>query len=224
MIVVIDASTTGCSVALVVDHKVLASLTSRKDRSSAENLTLMIGEVLRLGGATYQDLKAVAVAQGPGSYTGLRIAVSTAKGLAYGLSLPLISYGTLPSLCYQVPYADGIDLFCPMIDARRMEVFCGFYNSITVEEVFPVEAVLVDNQSFQSILDSNKVLFLGEGSGKCRDVIHHPNAVFLNTELYPVAEFACKVVSEKFEKGFFEDLVTFEPFYLKEYMFKTKSL
>ena len=222
MIVAIDASTTGCSIALFSDGKVLASVASRKDRSSAENLTLMIGEVLRLGGISYQDLKAVAVAKGPGSYTGLRIAVSTAKGLAYGLNLPLISFGTLPALCYQVPYWSNVDLLCPMIDARRMEVFCGFYNAKTKEEAFPVEAVLVDETSFSEILNSNKVLFLGEGSAKCREVIKHPNAVFLDSEIYPSSDFACKMVTEKFERGEFEDLVTFEPFYLKEYMFKTK--
>jgi tRNA threonylcarbamoyladenosine biosynthesis protein TsaB len=222
MIVAIDASTTGCSVALFNDGKVLASVASRKDRSSAENLTLMIGEVLRLGGVTYQDLQAVAVAKGPGSYTGLRIAVSTAKGLAYGLNLPVISFGTLPALCYQVPFLSNVDLLCPMIDARRMEVFCGFYNPETKEEVSTVEAVLVDETSFAEILNANKVLFLGEGSAKCRDVIKHPNAVFLDTEIYPSADFACKMVTEKFEKEEFEDLVTFEPFYLKEYMFKTK--
>lgn len=222
MIVAIDASTTGCSVALLSDGKVVVSLASRKDRSSAENLTLMIDEVLRLGGISYKDLNAVAVAKGPGSYTGLRIAVSTAKGLAYGLNIPVISFGTLPSLCFQVPFSGDADLFCPMIDARRMEVFCGFYNVNTKEEVIPVEAVLVDETSFAEILSSNKVIFLGEGSHKCRNVIQHPNAIFLDAEVYPSAEFSGGLIYEKYKRGEFENLVKFEPFYLKEYMFKTK--
>lgn len=222
MILAIDASTTGCSVALFKEGKVVFTLASRVDRSSAENLTLMIEQALRFGGAAFGDLKAVAVAKGPGSYTGLRIAVSTAKGLAFGLGIPLISFGTLPALCYQHDFTEGIDLLCPMIDARRMEVFCGFYDAAEKTERVPVEAVLVQPDSFREILDHNRVLFFGEGSTKCREVLTHPNARFAVSVQSPSAEFACKIVSDKWERGEFEDLVTFEPFYLKEYMFKHK--
>jgi len=220
MIIAIDASTTGCSVALFNERKVLISLASRMERSSAENLTLMIEEVLRFGGVEYSDLQAVAVARGPGSYTGLRIAVSTAKGLAFGLDIPLISFGTLPVLCYQQEFTEGIDLLCPMIDARRMEVFCGFYNAADKTEKVPVAAVLVQEDSFREILDRNRVLFFGEGSAKCREVIRHPNARFAASVQSPSAEYACKIVSDKWERRELENLVTFEPFYLKEYMFK----
>lgn len=222
MILAIDASTTGCSVALFKERKVLISLVSRIDRSSAENLTLMIEQALRFGGAAYSDLEAVAVARGPGSYTGLRIAVSTAKGLAFGLDVPLIAYGTLHALCYQQEFTEGIDLLCPMIDARRMEVFCGFYDAGDKTGRGAVEAVLVKEDSFREILDNHKVLFFGEGSAKCKEVLLHPNARFVASVNYPSAEFACKIVSDKQEAGEFEDLVTFEPFYLKEYMFKNK--
>lgn len=220
MIIAIDASTTGCSVALFNERKVLISLASRMERSSAENLTLMIEQVLRFGGVTYSDLQAVAVAKGPGSYTGLRIAVSTAKGLAFGLDIPLISFGTLPALCYRQEFTGGIDLLCPMIDARRMEVFCGFYDAADKTEKVPVAAVLVQGDSFREILDRNRVLFFGEGSAKCREVIQHPNAHFATSVQSPSAESACKIVSDKWERRELEDLVTFEPFYLKEYMFK----
>lgn len=223
MILAIDASTTGCSVALFNDAKVLISLTSRIDRSSAENLTRMIEQVLRFGGAAYTDLKAVAVAKGPGSYTGLRIAVSTAKGLAFGLDIPLISFGTLPALCYQQEFTEGVDLLCPMIDARRMEVFCGFYDAHDLTEKVPVEAVLVQPDSFREILDTHRVLFFGEGSAKCREVLMHPHAHFARSVQPPSAEYACKIVWDKWEKGEWEDLVTFEPFYLKEYMFANKN-
>lgn len=222
MIVAIDASTTGCSVALFKEKKVVVSLQSKIDRTSAENLTLMIKEALKLGGATFEDLKAVAVAKGPGSYTGLRIAVSTAKGLAFGLDLPLISFGTLPALCFQLGYTEGVDLLCPMIDARRMEVFSAFYDAKTKKEVEEVKAVLVDENSFRDILENQKVLFFGEGASKCESVLTHANARFVDKIFYPNAESALEVVSEKFENLDFEDLVTFEPFYLKEYMFKTK--
>lgn len=222
MILAIDASTTGCSVALFQEGKVLFTLASRIDRSSAENLTLMTEQALRFSGGTFGDLKAVAVAKGPGSYTGLRIAISTAKGLAFGLGIPLISFGTLPALCYQQEFTEGIDLLCPMIDARRMEVFCGFYDAREKTEKVPVEAVLVQPDSFREILDQNRVLFFGEGSAKCREVLTHPNARFAASVQSPSAEFACKIVSDKWERGELEDLVTFEPFYLKEYMFKHK--
>lgn len=222
MLLAIDASTTGCSVALFNNRKVLVSLASRIDRSSAENLTLMIEQVLRFGGASYGDLAAVAVAQGPGSYTGLRIAVSTAKGLAFAQDIPLISFGTLPALCYQHEFTEGADLLCPMIDARRMEVFCGFYDAGDKTEQVPVEAVLVQPHSFREILDRNRVLFFGEGSLKCREVLTHPNARFAASVQFPSAEFACTIVSDKWERREWEDLVTFEPFYLKEYMFKSK--
>ncbi len=216
----IDASTTGCSVALFKDKQVVFSLVSRVDRSSAENLTLMIEQVLRFGGVQYADLSAVAVAKGPGSYTGLRIAVSTAKGLALALGVPLISFGTLPALCDRYDFTEGIDLLCPMIDARRMEVFCGFYDAKDKTEKVAVEAVLVTPESFHDILDQHRVLFFGEGSAKCREVLTHPNARFAESVQSPSAEFACRIVGEKWEKQEWEDLVTFEPFYLKEYMFK----
>ncbi|MCD8539855.1 MAG: tRNA (adenosine(37)-N6)-threonylcarbamoyltransferase complex dimerization subunit type 1 TsaB [Leadbetterella sp.] len=222
MILALDASTTGCSVALFKEGEVVFTMASRIDRSSAENLTLMMEQTLRFGGAAFGDLKAVAVAKGPGSYTGLRIAVSTAKGLAFGLGIPLISFGTLPAMCYRQDFTEGIDLLCPMIDARRMEVFCGFYDAREKTEKVPVEAVLVGPDSFAEILEHHRVLFFGEGSAKCREVLTHPNACFAPSVQVPAAEFACKIVSEKWGRREFEDLVTFEPFYLKEYMFKSK--
>ncbi|MFS0490748.1 tRNA (adenosine(37)-N6)-threonylcarbamoyltransferase complex dimerization subunit type 1 TsaB [Leadbetterella byssophila] len=220
MILAIDASTTGCSVAVFLEGKVVVSLESKKDRSAAESLTLMIEKVLDLSACKREDLKAVAVAKGPGSYTGLRIAVSTAKGLAFALGIPLLSYGTLDALCYAIPYVDAVDFLCPMIDARRMEVFCGFYDAKTKALVQDISAELVDENSFSDILSKGKVLFFGEGSAKCKGAILHENSVFLEEVIYPEARTACKMVSEKMEKGEFEDLTSFEPFYLKEYMFK----
>ena len=221
-ILAIDASTTGCSVALFNGPETVFSIASRVGRSSAENLTLMMEQAVRLGGIGFPELAAVAVARGPGSYTGLRIAVSTAKGLAMALNVPLISYGTLPALCYHQEFTEGLDLLCPMIDARRMEVFCGFYDAKYKTEVVPVEAVLVEKDSFFDILEQSRVLFLGEGSPKCRAVITHPNARFATSVRPPSAEFAATLVWDKWQRKEWEDLVTFEPFYLKEYMFKTK--
>jgi tRNA threonylcarbamoyladenosine biosynthesis protein TsaB len=220
MILAIDASTTGCSVAVFNEDKVQVSISSRKDRSAAENLTTMIEQALSLAGTDRKSLRAVAVAKGPGSYTGLRIAVSTAKGLAYALGIPLISFGTLEGLVQAVQYTGGYDFICPMIDARRMEVFCAVFDAKTRTSVRETEALLIDEFSFAEFLDRGKVLFLGEGSEKCKGVIQHPNAYFLDKVLYPEVHTAALLVDRKWQAGDFEDLVSFEPFYLKEYMFK----
>lgn len=223
MILSIDASTTGCSVALVKNGFSPVSLHSKIQHSSAENLTLMIERLMHSAGLAYADLKAIAVAQGPGSYTGLRIAVSTAKGLAYALDLPLIAYATLRAMAYQIKYTAGVDLICSMIDARRMEVYCGFYDAQSKEEYKEVEAVIVDENSFAALLDDKKVLFIGEGSQKCKGVINHSNAFFIEEVIYPEASFSAKIIQQKWETKDFEDLEIFEPFYLKEYLFMTKK-
>ena len=224
MILAIDASTGGCSVALFENRLTTVSINLQVANSSVENLTLMIDKVMQLAKVEYADLKAIAVAKGPGSYTGLRIAVSTAKGLAFGLQIPLISFSTLQAMAYRILNRSGLDLVCPMLDARRMEVYCGFYDVHTRKEIFPVEAVQVTEHSFQEILDHHRVLFIGEGSVKCKEVIQHPNSFFLEEAILPEAQSACLMVSGKFEEKEFEDLVTFEPYYLKEYMFKVKQV
>ncbi|MCP9770341.1 tRNA (adenosine(37)-N6)-threonylcarbamoyltransferase complex dimerization subunit type 1 TsaB [Lacihabitans sp. LS3-19] len=219
----IEASTTGCSVALFENDKLLSAIESRIDRSSAEFLTTLIDQVLMVAKVEKLDLDAIAVAKGPGSYTGLRIAVSTAKGFAFALDKPLLSFGTLDAMCYQVNgYPEGI-LLCPMIDARRMEVFCAFYDGEEKKQKIAVEAVIVEEQSFEDILLNNKVLFFGEGSAKCEDVLKSTNALFLTDPIIPSAAFSGKICNEKYNNGEFEDLTLFEPYYLKEYMFKTKK-
>jgi tRNA threonylcarbamoyladenosine biosynthesis protein TsaB len=222
MILSIDASTTGCSVALFDGDVLISSAESRADRSAAEMLTTLIDDVLKDSNVEKKELLAIAVAKGPGSYTGLRIAVSTAKGLAFALDKPLISYGTLELLAHQV---QGIDetLICPMIDARRMEVYAAFFDSQSKKQVSDVEAIIVDSKSFEEILENNSVLFIGEGSAKCSEVIQHPNAKFLADTLIPAAAFSGKMCYEKYKNSEFEDLTLFEPYYLKEYMFKTKK-
>jgi tRNA threonylcarbamoyladenosine biosynthesis protein TsaB len=223
MILSIDASTTGCSVALFEGQNLVSAAESRIDRSSAELLTTLIEQVLTNAKVAMGDLTAVAVAKGPGSYTGLRIAVSTAKGLAFALDLPIISYGTLELLCHQVFGAMDDALLCPMIDARRMEVYCAFFESQSLKQVSEISATIVDEHSFGEILENNKVLFFGEGSAKCRGVLKSTNAFFDDHTILPTASFSGKICYEKFINNEFEDLTLFEPFYLKEYMFKTKK-
>ena len=222
MILSIDASTTGCSVGLFDGFSLVSSAESRIDRSSAEMLTTLIDNVLKTAKVEKKELHAIAVAKGPGSYTGLRIAVSTAKGLAFALDKPLLSFGTLDLLAHQVFGFSG-DLLCPLIDARRMEVYSAFFDASSRQIASDVEAVVIDSNSFQDILARNKVLFFGEGSAKCEEVIKHPNAQFLHETILPSAVFSGKICYDKYVSGDFEDLTLFEPNYLKEYMFKTKK-
>lgn len=222
MILAIDASTTGCSVAVFDEDQVQVSISSRRERSAAENLTTMIDQALSLAGIGREDLQAIAVAKGPGSYTGLRIAVSTAKGLAYALGVPLISFGTLEALSHAVQQHQAYTFLCPMIDARRMEVFCAVYDGPSLAPCGQTEALLIDEHSLSQYLEQGTVLFLGEGSEKCKGVIQHPNARFLEQVLYPDVQSAAALVWTKWCKEDVEDLVRFEPFYLKEYMFKKR--
>jgi tRNA threonylcarbamoyladenosine biosynthesis protein TsaB len=219
----IDASTTGCSVALFEDFDLLCASEIRLERSSAEYMTILIEQVLFNAKTSFSDLSAIAVAKGPGSYTGLRIAVSTAKGLCFALDKPLLSYNTLEGLAQQIFLADDFDLICPMLDARRMEVYSAFFDAKSKKNVVEVSAEIIDSNSYGELLDKNKILFFGEGSIKCKGIIAHPNASFLRSEIWPQANFAGSLIFEKFKNELFEDLVTFEPFYLKEYMFKTKK-
>jgi tRNA threonylcarbamoyladenosine biosynthesis protein TsaB len=219
----IEASTTGCSVALFDGENLLSSIESRIDRSSAELLTTLVEQVMMIAKIDKHDLDTIAVAKGPGSYTGLRIAVSTAKGLAFSLDKPLLSFGTLDAMCYQVNGYGADTLLCPMIDARRMEVFCAFYDGEEKTQKIDVEAVIVDEESFKDILSNRKVLFFGEGSAKCKDVLRNINAHFVSELIIPSAAFSGKICFDKYQKGQFEDLTLFEPYYLKEYMFKTKK-
>ena len=222
MIISIDASTTGCSVALFDGENLISAAESRIDRSSAEMLTTLIENVLNTSKISKGQITAVAVAKGPGSYTGLRIAVSTAKGLAFALDKPLISYGTLEVLANQVT-GNTETLICAMIDARRMEVYSAFFDSKSKKQVSEVEAIIIDTDSFRDILDLNTILFVGEGSTKCKDLIQHPNARFLDNKILPNASFSGKICFEKYSNGDFEDLTLFEPYYLKEYIFKSKK-
>lgn len=222
MIISIDASTTGCSVALFNGPILVASAESRIERSSAEMLTTLIDNVLKTSKVNKSELLAVAVAKGPGSYTGLRIAVSTAKGLAFALDKPLISYGTLELLAHQV-FGVSEQLICPMIDARRMEVFTAFFENKSKKQISDVSAIIIDSESFADILDKSTVLFFGEGSTKCQEVIRHPNAHYIEESIMPSANYSGKICFEKYTNRDFEDLTLFEPYYLKEYMFATKK-
>ena len=213
----IETATKVCSVALSVDGE-LKQLQELKDDGYAhgEQLTILIQQVLDLQGITSGMLSAVSVSAGPGSYTGLRIGVSTAKGLCYALGIPLIAVNTLKSMAAigKMKYPD-LNL-CPMIDARRMEVYATFFDR-SLNVVRETSADIVDENSYLDLLNKQKIAFFGNGASKCRSVITHPNARFIE-EIHPLASGMVPLAEAAFRDRRFEDAAYFEPFYLKEFV------
>lgn len=216
----LDTSTKSGSVALIEGGWVIGAQHYNIDKSHSSLLHVMIDQLMANAGRELSEIDAVAIAEGPGSYTGLRIGVSTAKGLCYALEKPLIAVNTLEAMAYQVHrYAPKVNLYCPMIDARRMEVYALLIDSNfdLVEETTPV---VVDENSFAEYLQNSKIVFFGDGADKCSEVIQHENATFLN-EIHPSAIEVGLLASQKYENGQFENVVSFEPFYLKEFRLVT---
>ena len=211
-IILIETSTSLCSVALAEDGAVTAYRESSAPKAHASLTAVFVQEVLQERGATLSDCDAVCVSKGPGSYTGLRVGVSTAKGLCFGSGLPLIAVGTLDTLVAQ---AEGeYKYIIPMIDARRMEVYaCVFENGAQITETEPV---IVDENSFAEYLEQGPCLFIGDGAGKCADVIKHPNARFC--QCWPKASAMLAPAMKAYKEKRFEDVAYFEPFYLKEFV------
>ncbi|MEX2234762.1 MAG: tRNA (adenosine(37)-N6)-threonylcarbamoyltransferase complex dimerization subunit type 1 TsaB [Cyclobacteriaceae bacterium] len=219
VILSLETSTDVCSVALHDSKTLLSQAEIHQPQSHASRLAPLIDQVVREANINFKDIKAVATTQGPGSYTGLRIGTSTAKGLCYALDVPLLSVGTLELLAFQANVSNtSKDLLCPMIDARRMEVYC-LVADAQLKILEPVSAKILDENSFRELLGSNRMLFFGNGSTKCREIIRHPNASFLDN-VYPRASVLGLMAEKKFQTQDFEDLIKFKPFYLKEFVAK----
>lgn len=219
VILSLETSTDVCSVALHDNQTLLFQSEIHEPQAHAARLAVMIEEAGRRAGVRLKDIDAVAVTSGPGSYTGLRIGTSTAKGLCYALDVPLIAVGSLELLAFQGSnHNSGRALLCPMIDARRMEVYC-LVADHQLGIVEPVAAKVIDGSSFQELLATRKVLFFGNGADKCREVLSHPSAVFIQG-VYPSAAALGVMAERKFKDESFEDLVSFKPFYLKEFVAK----
>jgi tRNA threonylcarbamoyladenosine biosynthesis protein TsaB len=220
----LETATPLCSVALAIDGRLIAQRETQEEKSHAARLTVYIGEILKEQGLQFKDLHAVAIGKGPGSYTGLRIGVSTAKGLCYGAGIPLIAVGTLrimanyaKEICREKSFPlDENILLCPMIDARRMEVFSCLYK-VSGEEKEPITAKIIDTVTYAGYLQTSKIYFFGSGMDKCREVLSHPNAYFLD-EILPHAASLAVMSEEKYQEKKFENLAYFEPFYLKEFV------
>ncbi len=222
MILQIETATTSCSVALAKDGEVLAVKQVNERNIHAEVITLFIDGLMTDTGLRYDQLDAIAVSSGPGSYTGLRIGVSTAKGLCFALDKPLIAIETLEAMAYgiinQAEFTiDAGTLLCPMIDARRMEVFTAVFTA-TGERVLATSAEIIDSNSFSDLLQNKKILFFGDGAEKCRNVLgQNPNASFLPGFENSAAHLT-KKADEKFLNKAFEDVAYFEPYYLKDFI------
>nr|WP_067061222.1 tRNA (adenosine(37)-N6)-threonylcarbamoyltransferase complex dimerization subunit type 1 TsaB [Mucilaginibacter sp. L294] len=224
MILQIETATTSCSVALARDGKVLAFKEINARNIHAEVITVYIDELMAQTGGTYAGLDAIAVSCGPGSYTGLRIGVSTAKGLCFALDKPLISVPTLAAMANGVALNNDVTnmLLCPMIDARRMEVYTAIFYAAG-EIIKPTAAEIIDADSFSGILAENKVLFFGDGADKCRQALgHNPNAAFL-ADFENSATHLTQIAADKFNRADFEDVAYFEPYYLKDFIAGKKA-
>lgn len=215
----IETSTEVCSVALSEDGQCIFSKEDMQGPSHAVTLGVYVDEALSFANSHAIPLDAVAVSCGPGSYTGLRIGVSTAKGVCYGMDLKLLSVPTLKVMCVPILLRDILPddaLLCPMIDARRMEVYAAVYDR-ALREVRPVQADIVDEQSYSEYLEKHPVYFFGNGSAKCKEKITHPNAHFLD-DVHPLAKWMFPLAERQMMTGQFEDVAYFEPFYLKEFV------
>lgn len=211
----IETSTTNCSVALSNSGIVVGlKEDNNSEYSHAERLHVYIDEVLKTAKVTIDQLEAIAISKGPGSYTGLRIGVSAAKGLCYALSIPLISVPTLEALAHQVEAPKGVII--AMLDARRMEVYSAIYDS-DYNEIRPTEAEVLTSESYDDLLELSPVYFIGNGVAKTKDIITHKNALFIEDKL-PSAQQMCALSYDKFNKNDFEDVAYFEPFYLKDFI------
>jgi tRNA threonylcarbamoyladenosine biosynthesis protein TsaB len=228
LILQIETATTSCSVALAKDGNVLSVKQVNERNIHAEVITLFIDELVNSAGFRYSDLDAIAVSCGPGSYTGLRIGISTAKGLCFALDKPLIAIETLAAMAYgainmNINTSAGDILFCPMIDARRMEVFTAVFNR-NGEKIKQTTAEIIDENSFSDLLKSSKILFFGDGAEKCMDVLgSNPNAHFLPGFVNSASYLSQKAI-EKFKNMDFENVVFFEPYYLKDFIAGKKAI
>jgi tRNA threonylcarbamoyladenosine biosynthesis protein TsaB len=225
LILNIETSTEVCSVSLAKNGQLLFKKESLEGMNHSRLLTVFIEELFAENNIKINTIEAVAVSKGPGSYTGLRIGVSVAKGLCYGLNIPLISINSLEIIGffaaqnhakYGLTNHGSQVLFCPLIDARRMEVYTALYN-LRGEEIRPVSAEIIDENFLSELFENHKILFFGNGAEKCKSIIKHKNALF-EGPLTTSAQYMQSISEEKFRKAEFENVAYFEPFYLKNFV------
>ncbi len=217
----IETSTDVCSVAYSENGEVVEKRELFEPNSHSKHTTLLIQDIFRTEGVPpMAELDAVAVSAGPGSYTGLRIGTSVAKGICFALNIPLIAVDTLKIMSQAVLLSDvdvsGKILLCPMIDARRMEVYTALFDT-SLKVIEDTSAMIIDEDSFTGVLDKSKVLFFGNGADKCKDAIKHENALFID-DIFPLAANMSLPAETAFSDNDFVDVAYFEPFYLKSFV------
>jgi tRNA threonylcarbamoyladenosine biosynthesis protein TsaB len=216
----IETSTSLCSVAVHEGRQLLHSVENHVPQSASSQLAVMIRQALAAADRKPNQLQGVVVAAGPGSYTGLRIGVATAKGICYALNIPLLSVNTLELLAHQF-YSSHTKIegvLCPMLDARRMEVYCMMLDTSLVV-IEPTHAKIIESNSFEEILNSKPIYFFGSGAEKSKEAIQHTNAHFI-LGIEPLATKLGELGYKKFNQSQFEDVTTFEPFYLKDFLIR----
>ncbi|WP_343618675.1 tRNA (adenosine(37)-N6)-threonylcarbamoyltransferase complex dimerization subunit type 1 TsaB [Flavobacterium sp.] len=215
----IETATKNCSVSIAKNGEtILCKEIAEEGYSHAEKLHVFIEEVIAESGISVQDLNAVAVSQGPGSYTGLRIGVSAAKGLCYALNIPLIAVDTLQTLASKAAVSEG--KIIPMLDARRMEVYSEVFNA-NLEVERAIEAEIITEDSFSEYTE--KIYFVGDCAEKCKSVLNKDNFMFLEDIKFPSANEMSKISYDKYQKSDTVDVAYFEPYYLKDFMMTTPS-
>ena len=220
----VDTSSKNCSVAIVSfnekeQQKNIVDFVDNlsEEYSHSEKLTFIVEEILLKNKLELNMIKAVCLSSGPGSYTGLRIGSSVAKGICYSLNIPLISVSTLFSMSVGVFDKNKDYMYCPMIDARRMEVYTALYDN-NLRTIKEPHSSIVDYNFLSSFLKDNKICFFGDGSKKIKEIINNSNAIFLE-DMYPSAKNMCDLAVLKYNNRDFEDTAYYEPFYLKDFYF-----
>lgn len=223
-ILCLETSTEVCSVALSIDGIIVEEREDKSGKNHAQLLARFVEEVMRVKKFQFSQLDAVAVSGGPGSYTGLRIGVSTAKGLCYASGLRLIAIPSLEAMAHHVtnnPSTLGFEktadlLYCPMIDARRMEVYAAIYDN-QLHKIRDIQADIIDHLSFTEFLQNQKILFFGNGADKCKMTLQHPNALFLDN-ITTSAGYLADMAEAAYLAGNFVDVAYYEPYYLKDFV------
>ena len=220
MILNLETATTNCSVSIAKDGElVVLKEDNSPNYSHSEQLHIFIEQALKEASLTFKDISAIAVSKGPGSYTGLRIGVSAAKGLCFSLDLPLISVPTLESLAVQ-GYGQGYDFVVPVLDARRMEVYATIFAS-DGSCLRETKAEIITPDSFKEYTAKGKVLLIGDGAEKCKGTLEHPNFTF--KAAVPTAKELGILSYKKYKAGTFENVAYFEPYYLKDFIMPGKK-
>jgi tRNA threonylcarbamoyladenosine biosynthesis protein TsaB len=224
LILSIESGTNTCSVALSDGIELIGYIESHdQEYNHAKKLTLFIDTLLQRHRIDVKSLKAVAISKGPGSYTGLRIGVSVAKGICYALDIPLLALGSLEVMAVGAidwlkknPLSLNPELLCPMIDARRMEVYTQIFDS-NINALTNIEAKILDTRSFSNLLENKRILFFGNGSFKAKSILNHINASFAD-DFKPSARFMISLAWRNLKDERFEDVAYFEPLYLKDFV------